>query len=211
MIWILATVLLAGFPTAAFAGNVGQDTMTEPLVVATPPAEVGSTHVIGGSTYKVTSNNPMTVTFVKSKNAKSVTVPKSVKIADKAYAVTEIGPKAFAPAKKKLTSVKTGKNVVVIGASAFAGCAKLKKCAPFSSKVLVKVGKKAFKGAKKLKTLTVKSKLLKKKAVKGSLKGSSVKTIKVKVGTKKVNKKFAKKYKKVFAKAISGKKVTVKR
>ena len=201
--------------------------------VTTPPA-VGSTQVVDGSTYQVTSNDPKTVTFAKSKNAKSITVPDTVTIGGETYLVTEIAPKAFAPAKKKLTKVKIGKNITVIGTSAFAGCAKLtsvtggsavtiikakaflgckklKKCAPFSSKVLVKVGKKAFKGTKKLKKLTVKSKLLKKKAVKGSLKGSSVKTIKVKVGAKKLNKQFAKKYKKIFKKKNSGKKVKVKK
>ena len=239
--WLFAVMLLVGVPAVAFADDGGQDTQTEAVEVAVegdntidPAAPaVGSTHEVDGSTYQVTSNDPKTVTFVKSKNATSVTVPDAVQIGGKAYLVTEIGPAAFAPAKKKLTSVKIGKNVKVIGASAFAGCAKLvkvtggaavtiikakafagckklKKCAPFSSKVLVKVGKKAFKGAKKLKKLTATSQLLKKKAVKGSLKGSSVKTIKVKVGAKSLNKKFAKKYKKFFTKANCGKKAKIK-
>ena len=49
-----------------------------------------------------------------------------------------------------------------------------------------------------------------KKSVKASLKGSKVKTVQVKVGSKKVNKKFVKKYKKIFTKKNAGKKVTVK-
>ena len=201
---------------------------------AEPAPAVGSTHVVGGSTYKVTSNDPAAVTFAKSGSAASVTVPDAVTIGGRAYPVTEIAPNAFAAARQKLASVTVGRNVKVIGESAFAGCAnlakveggsavtiikakaflgckKLKKCAPFSSKVLVKVGKQAFKGCKKLKKLTACSKLLKKAAVKGSLKGSSVKTIKVKVGAKKLNKKFAKKYKKIFKKKNSGKKVKVKK
>ena len=46
--------------------------------------------------------------------------------------------------------------------------------------------------------------------VKGSLKGSKVKTVQVKVGSKKLNKKYVKKYKKIFTKKICGKKVKVK-
>ncbi|MDO4869806.1 MAG: hypothetical protein Q4A65_05970 [Bacillota bacterium] len=63
----------------------------------------------------------------------------------------------------------------------------------------------------KAKTLTVKTKLLTKESVTGSLTGSKVKTVKVKVGKKSVNKKFVTTYKKIFAKANSGKKVSVKR
>ena len=52
--------------------------------------------------------------------------------------------------------------------------------------------------------------LLTKANVKGSLKGSKVKTIKVKVGKAKTNKSYAKKYSKIFTKANAGKKVAVK-
>ena len=239
--WLFAMVLLAGVPSVAFAEGVNQDTKTEAVEVAVEgdntsesslPA-VGSTFAVANNTYKVTSNDPKTVAFVRSTNAKSVIVPSTVQIGEQTYLVTEIASKAFAPAKKTLERVKIGKNIKVIGTSAFAGCRnlvgvsggsnvtiikakaflgckKLKKCVPFSSKVLVKVGKNAFKGTKKLNKLTVKSKLLKKKAVKGSLKGSSVKTIKVSVGAKNINKKYVKKYRKIFAKKNSGKKVKVK-
>ena len=233
MIWILAAMLLAGFPTTAFAESAGQDTRTVPLVVATPTADVGSAYVVGGSTYKVTSDSPTTVTFTKSKKAKSITVPNSVKIAGKTYKVTEVGPKAFAPAKKALTKVKIGKNVTVIRASAFAGCTKLKKvtggvavkiiktkafkgckamtkCSPFASKKLKTIGASALSGAKKFKSVTLKTKKLTKKKVKGALKGSGVKTVKIKVGKAKANKTYAKKYKKFFTKANCGKKVKVK-
>ena len=72
-----------------------------------------------------------------------------------------------------------------------------------------KIKKNAFKGTK-ITTVTVKTKKLKAKAVKGSLKGSKVKTVLVKVGNKKANKKFVKKYKKIFTKKNAGKKVKVK-
>ncbi len=74
---------------------------------------------------------------------------------------------------------------------------------------VTKIAPKAFNGTK-VKTLTVKSKNLTKKSVKGSLKGSKVKTVKIKVGKKKDNKKYVKKYKKIFTKKNAGKKVTVK-
>ena len=58
--------------------------------------------------------------------------------------------------------------------------------------------------------MVIKTKLLKKAKVKGSLKGSKIKTVQVKVGSKSVNKKFVKKYKKIFTKSNAGRKVTVK-
>ena len=72
-----------------------------------------------------------------------------------------------------------------------------------------KISKNAFKGTN-VKTLTIKSKKLTKKSVKGSLKGSKFKTVKVKAGSKKVNRKFIKKYKKIFTKKNAGRKVTVR-
>ena len=77
-------------------------------------------------------------------------------------------------------------------------------------KKVTKISKKAFAKYKKAKTLVVKTKKLKKASVKGSLKGSKVKTVKVKIGKKSVNKKYVKKYKKIFTKKNAGRKVTVK-
>ena len=70
------------------------------------------------------------------------------------------------------------------------------------------IGSGAFKETG-TKTVIVKTKLLTKASdVRGSLKGSKVKTIKVSVG--KESAKYVKKYKKIFTKANAGKKVTVK-
>lgn len=77
-------------------------------------------------------------------------------------------------------------------------------------KKVKKISKGTFKTFRGVNTVEVKTKKLKKKGVKGALKGSSVKTIKVKVGNKKANKKFVKKYKKIFTKKNAGKKVRVK-
>ena len=51
---------------------------------------------------------------------------------------------------------------------------------------------------------------MKKSKVKGSLKGSRIKTIKVKVGSKAKNKKYIRLYKKIFTKSNAGRKVAVK-
>ena len=68
----------------------------------------------------------------------------------------------------------------------------------------------AFRGTK-VRTLTVRTKGLTKASVRGSLRGSKVRTVKVKVGSKKENRSFVKKYKKMFTKKNAGKKVRVKR
>ena len=52
--------------------------------------------------------------------------------------------------------------------------------------------------------------MLKKQKVKGSLRGSKVKTIQVKIGSKSVNKKYVTKYTKIFTKKNSGMIVTIK-
>ena len=69
-----------------------------------------------------------------------------------------------------------GANIKTIGASAFSKCPKLKTVTIGTG--VTKISKSTFAGSKKLKTLTVKSKKLTKKGVKGSLKGSTIKTVK---------------------------------
>lgn len=61
-----------------------------------------------------------------------------------------------------------------------------------------------------IKTVIVKTKRLKKGAVKGAFKGSSVATVRVKIGSKKLNKKYVKIYKKIFTKKNAGKSVKVR-
>ena len=67
-----------------------------------------------------------------------------------------------------------------------------------------------FSKCKKAKTLVVKTKKLKKKTVKGSLKGSKIKTVQVVTASAKAHNKLVKKYKKIFTKKNAGKKVKVK-
>ena len=116
------------------------------------------------------------VAFTKSKNAKKVTVPATVTLADgKTYKVTTVNAKAFTGSKVRQVTI--GKNVT-------------------------KIAKNAFKGSKATK-VTLKTTSLKKSGVKGSLKGSKVKTVKA-------PKKKVAAYTKIFTKKNCGKKVTVK-
>lgn len=141
-----------------------------------------------------------------SSKASSVSIPKSVKIGDATYTVTEVAAYAF-KGNSKLKSVTLPSTVTKIGRSAFSGCTKL-GTVTVGSKV-TSIGKNAFykAGAKKL---IVKSKKLTKKSIKDCLKSSNITTVVIKVSSsKKINKSFAQKYANAFAKANSGKKVKV--
>jgi len=148
--------------------------------------EIGTEVKYSSNTYKVTSAPgaaTKTVAFTKAKNTKTVTVPSTMKINGETYKVTSVAAKAFKGSK--CTTAYIGANVK-------------------------KLDKYAFRYSK-VKTVYIKSKLLSKTRVKGSLKYSKVTTVKAKVSTKKsTNKKYAKKFKSYFTKANAGKKVTVK-
>ncbi|MDD7402488.1 MAG: leucine-rich repeat protein, partial [bacterium] len=155
------------------------------------------------------------------KNAKSVTIPATVKIKGVTCKVTGIADNAM-KGSKKLTKAVIGSNVKTIGKNAFAGSKKLKtvkigknvtsiganafkKCTAVTSLTLpaktVKIGANAFNGCKKLKKLTIKSKKMTKKTVaKNAFKGLTKKT-KIKAPKAKV-----KAYKKLLRKrGLSGK------
>jgi hypothetical protein len=79
-------------------------------------------------------------------------------------------------------------------------------------KKVKKISKSTFKNYPNAKTLVVKTKKLKRASVKKSLKGSKITNVKVKVSSKKkINKKYVRKYKKIFTKKNAGKKVKVSR
>lgn len=69
---------------------------------------------------------------------------------------------------------------------------------------------KALSGKKRIKTLTVKATGLSAASVKRSLTGSSVKYVKVKVGSSSKNRKYRSAYKKIFTRSNCGRKVKVK-
>lgn len=217
--------------TVKGADSEGTEIACQESIVAWTPivgGVVGERYSVKGNEYRVTSNTKNTAMLVRSKKAKKVSVPAKVTIEGKAYKVTAIGSKAFANAKKrlvtaaigkyvtsigksafenckKLKKVKGGKAVTSIGAKAFKGCRALRACAPTASKKLKRIGTYAFSGTKRLLSITIASKALKKKTVKGSLKKSSIKTVRVKAG-----KKALARYKKILKAKNSGKRVTVR-
>lgn len=94
-----------------------------------------------GVTYKVSGK---AVVITKAAQAKgNVTIPSTVTVGGKKYAVTKIQANAFKN-NKKLTSIVIGKNVTSIGKNAFYGCKKLKKVT-FKGKKPPVIGAKAFK------------------------------------------------------------------
>ena len=74
---------------------------------------------VSGCTYKVLSSKSLTVTLVKSKNTKSVSVPASIKFNNKTLKVTCVEAKAFTGSKVR--KVTLGKNVKKLKKNAFAG------------------------------------------------------------------------------------------
>ena len=156
--------------------------------VTTSSVEKGKVYSAGGQKYIVTVlpvvGQQGEVAFKVAKNAKNITVPSTIKLADgKTYKVTQINAKAFT--NKRIRTVTISKNVK-------------------------KIRKYAFKGSRAIKLIVKSKKLTKKASVKGSLKGSKIKTVQVKVGSRKANKTYAKKYKKIFTKSNAGRKVSVK-
>lgn len=177
--------------TLKTAWDFDHDTVTADTTLYagwSPLLTASSTITSDGNTYKIikaaSSSAAGKVRLTKAKNTKSVTVPAAIKTSDgKKYKVTSIAAKSFTGSK--IRKVTIGKNVSVIKANAFKNS--------------------------KATTIILKTKLLKKSKVKNALKGSKVKTVKVRLGSKKLNKKYVKKYKKIFTKKIVGRKVTVKR
>lgn len=131
---------------------------------------------------RVISPDALTVVLVKAPNRKSVSVPDSVMIDGKSYRVVGIGGKAFTA--KKIRKVTVGRNVMLIMKNAFAGS--------------------------RAKTIVIKTDLLRKSKIKGCLKSSKIKTVSVKVGSKKKNRALLKRYKKIFTKKNAGRKVKLK-
>ena len=148
--------------------------------------------MLDGVTYKVTAISANS--FRKNTKIKNLVIGPNV---------TSIGANAFYGCSG-LTKVTGGNGIKTIGAGAFAYCPNLSTFIIYS-KVLAKIGKGAFYSDTKLFTLCFKNTVkLKKSGVKGCLKGSSVKTVRVK-------KSKVKKYKKIFKKKNSGRKVKVKK
>lgn len=119
----------------------------------------------------------VTYTDSTATNATTITIPATIKLGGKTYKVVAIAAKAFTGTKA--TKVTAGKNIQ-------------------------SMAKKAFTGSK-VKTVTLKTKKLTKKSARGAFAGSKVTKIIVNVGTKAQNKKYVKKYSKIFKRVQSGK------
>lgn len=178
-----------GSDTGSDTGNTGADVSGAGSDAGTSGAKkilkAGTVIKRNGSRYTVLSGSKKTLALTKAKNKTSFTVPATVKISGYGtFKVVQIKAKAFTG--KKIRSVTIGKNVS-------------------------KIKSKAFYGSKATK-VTLRTKKLKKSSVKGSLRGSRVKTIRVRITKKagKTNKTYVKKYKKYFTKKNAGRKVTVK-
>ena len=136
----------------------------------------GKVYESGGYYYKVISLSKRTVEAAgsKNKNRKKISLPDSVVLGGVKYQVASVGKKAFQN-YKKAEQATVGKYVAKIGASAFSGCAKLKKVSLKGTK-LTQIGAKAFYQCKGLKSVTVKSKGIK-KVGKHAFKGISKKAV----------------------------------
>lgn len=192
-------------------------------------AELGEVATVDGLKYMVTlpftdGSGTVSLCGVET-SAEYVSVPETVEIKDAVYTVNRISSKAFYGDKtvksvyigstvvnidasafcgcSNLIRVSGGENLKTIGANAFSHCTKLKTFV-ISSKVLSKIGPTCFYKDSKLKTIYIRNTTkLTKAGVKKSLKGSSVKKIKVK-------KSKVSAYKKYFKKSVSGKSVKVR-
>lgn len=107
----------------------------------------GKTYIHSGYKYKITSKTTVRMMGATNTRKTTILVPNVVNLGGTKLKVTEIGAAAFKK-YKKLTSIKIGSNVTKIGAQAFAGDTKLKKCV-FLNATIKTVGKNAWKGISK--------------------------------------------------------------
>ena len=208
----------------------GKDTTVSVFFKKTGSPSIGDTVPVGDLNCQVTNSDTdgagTVVISSVSSQAEYVVVPATVEINGSSYKVNKIAARAFFE-NASVKTVYIGPNVTVIDTNAFFGCPNLVKvsggaglksigqnafarCPKLStfiitSKVLYKIGPQAFYKDSRLKTIYIKNTTkLTKSGVKKSLKGSSVKTVKVK-------KSKIYKYRKFFKKSNSGRKVKVKK
>ena len=129
--------------------------------------------------YIITSSEKKEVAYKApaNKNAKTITIPATIKVKGVTYKVTKIADNSFKN-NNKITKITIGENIVSIGKNVFYGCKKLKTITIRSKKLTSKtVSKNAFKGLTKITTikvpknkLTAYKKLLKKKGLSSKVK-----------------------------------------
>lgn len=152
----------------------------------------GNIYKTGNYNYKITSLADKMVTVVNTvKKSKTISIGDTVTINGETFKITAIEKNAF-KGNSKVTTVKIGRNVTVIGANAFSSCKQLKKVT-INSKNLEKIDASAFYNCKKLSSMKITSSKLK-TVGKNAFKGTAEK-IKVDVPNKK-----ARAYKKMLQK-----------
>ena len=213
-----------------FAMITNKVTDKETITPEMGAAELGEVATVNGLEYTVTTpfidgRGTVALSGVKMP-MEAVVIPETVEIKEATYTVNRISAKAFYGNKtvkfvnigkavvnidtnafyscSNLISVSGGDSLKTIATSAFARCPKLTSFV-ITSNVLNKIGPTCFYKDSKLNVLYIKNTTkLTKSGVKKSLKGSSVKTIKVK-------KSKVSAYKKYFMKSVSGKSVKIKK
>lgn len=130
---------------------------------------------LSGNKYEIIDSANVKFIGISSASKTSVTIPATITYEGTTYKVTTIEASALKN-KAKIKSVKIGKNVKTIGASAFYGCKKLKTIT-IESTVLKTVGKNAFKKIDSKATIKVPKSKQKtyKKLLKNKGQGSKVK------------------------------------
>lgn len=178
-------------PSAEPSTKPGEDPGTKPSAQPTKDpgsqpgnsqaAAKGTTFTAGQIKYKITSTAKgkaaVQAKAYKSKKAKSLAIPATVKKNGTTYAVTSVGSSAFKNCKK-LKKATIGNNVATIGKNAFSGCKTLRKITVKTTR-LKKIGKNAFKGIHKKAVIKVPKKKLKKYRKLWKKKGQK-KTVKIK-------------------------------
>lgn len=167
--------------------------------------KAGDKVTVGNTLYTIIDVEKKEVSYTRTESkATKLKVPATVNIAGQKYKVIKVADNAFIK-NKKITQIVIGKNVTEIGKKAFKGCKNLKRLiVPANVK---SIGAYAFSGTEKLTVLTITTEKLTKKDVKNALKGSSIKSIKLKGDARKVYKKYCA----YLKKSNSGRNIEIRR
>ena len=215
----------SGTTTGTTNGNGSTDSTQTPSAAA---AGTKLTDTQGKALYVVLDADAATVSYAGTtdKTAAKITIPATVEIDQVTYTVTAVAQKVLYK-NTKIKTVTIGKNVTVIGKSAFEGCKKLKSvtlpesltqignrtfynCVALTKIVIpsnvAKIGKQAFTNAKKLKNIVIRTtKLTAKNIGAKAFKGTAAKA------TVKVPKSKLKSYQKILVTKGMNKKAAIKK
>lgn len=152
---------------------------------------IGTKFIQDGIIYKIVSSSTVEAIGAEDSTAKKLVIKANVVYQSKSYKVVKIKEKAFYK-NQSVKQVTIGKNVKVIGKSAFIGCKKLQKVTGMAA--VEKIQKNAFKNCKKLQSIRLTENVntiassafqgcnkLKVKVVRGSYAADFIKTKKISV------------------------------